>query len=495
MRRRTGPTAATRPTTRLAVLVTALATVATTLLAGLATTAAAATPAPGPSSQAPAPAAEQAADPPIPLLAFYYIWFDKTSWLRAKVDYPALGRYTSDDPAVMRQHIRWAKAAGITGFIVSWKDTPTNNRRLSLLMEVARHERFSLSMIYQGLDFDRRPLPAERVAADFQYFRATYAADPVFLRMGGKPLTIWSGTWAYSREDVARVTGPVRGSILVLDTEKNVEGHERIADLTDGDAYYWSSVNPATYPDYGTKLNEMSRAVHRRGQYWIAPFAPGFDARMVGGEKSVPRNGGQTLRTEYATALASSPDALGLISWNEFSENSFVEPSVGQGDTALKVLGDLRRAHLPPPPAAADSSEPRAAPSARPVRLTPSLVALACFVVLLIGGVAFLRPVVRRHDAVTLGLPDPSPGLPALLATRIDVAAAGIPDAHRPMALKSSASTVNGSPAALPWSGRAVNGVALAGDPPHDHRHDPPAGEPHPPDGSEPPTPPQPSAR
>jgi hypothetical protein len=63
------------------------------------------------------------------------------------------------------------------------------------------------------------------------------------------------------------------------------------------------------------------------------------------------------------------------------------------------------------------------------------------------------------------------------------------------MALKSSASTVNGSPAALPWSGRAVNGVALAGDPRHDHRHDPPAGEPQPPDGYEPPTPPQPSAR
>jgi hypothetical protein len=128
-------------------------------------------PAAGPAVPAPvggpvtAPPAAPVTDPsaveassPVPLLAFYYVWFDATSWRRAKTDYPQLGRYTSDDPAVMRRHIEWAKAAGINGFIVSWKDTPTNNRRLSLLMEVARQQKFQLAMIYQGLDFERRPL-------------------------------------------------------------------------------------------------------------------------------------------------------------------------------------------------------------------------------------------------------------------------------------------------------------------------------------------------
>ena len=38
---------------------------------------------------------------PIPLLAYYYIWFDPGSWNRAKVDYPLLGRYSSDDKKVM----------------------------------------------------------------------------------------------------------------------------------------------------------------------------------------------------------------------------------------------------------------------------------------------------------------------------------------------------------------------------------------------------------
>jgi hypothetical protein len=83
-----------------------------------------------------APAATPAR-PPIPLLAYYYIWFDPSSWDRAKIDLPQLGPYSSDDPKVMRQHIEWAKEAGIGGFIVSWKSTPTLNRRLQQLMEIA----------------------------------------------------------------------------------------------------------------------------------------------------------------------------------------------------------------------------------------------------------------------------------------------------------------------------------------------------------------------
>ena len=61
--------------------------------------------------------------------------------------------------------MRWAKRAGIDGFIVSWKSTPVLNRRLERLAEVAAAERFKLLVIYQGLDFYREPLPAARIGA------------------------------------------------------------------------------------------------------------------------------------------------------------------------------------------------------------------------------------------------------------------------------------------------------------------------------------------
>src|SRR5512142_3077387 len=95
---------------------------------------------------------------PVPVLAYYYIWFDPQSWDRAKQDFPLLGRYSSDDANVMRQHIRWAKQAGIDGFIVSWKSTDKLNRRLDQLVKIADQEHFKLAIIYEGLDFQRDPI-------------------------------------------------------------------------------------------------------------------------------------------------------------------------------------------------------------------------------------------------------------------------------------------------------------------------------------------------
>ena len=324
----------------------------------------------------------------IPLFAYYYIWFSHNSWARAKTDLPLVGTYSSSDPGVMRHQIVQAKSAGITGFIVSWKDTPLNDQRLELLMRVAAQEHFKLAMIYEGLDFSRKPLPVSQVAADFVTFRDRFAGSPVFYRVDGKPLTIWSGTWAFSYAQVAQVTSAVRPQLLVLSTEKDMKGFERIVGVTDGDAYYWSSVNPATNTGYEAKLDRMSQAIRRAGKYWIAPFAPGFDARLVGGQRAVPRDNGQTLRTEYATAVRSSPDMLGLISWNEFSENSYVEPSKNYGYQSLDVLRQLRA--VP------------AAPAGSPAPVTsfspwPNILRLLAFTLTLVLGVAALLYLRRRH--------------------------------------------------------------------------------------------------
>jgi hypothetical protein len=279
---------------------------------------------------------------PVPVLAYYYQWFTPASWDRAKVDYPLAGRYSSDDVGIMQEHVDTAKAAGIDGFIVSWKSSRTNNRRLEALIKVARAADFKLVLIYQGLDFSRRPLPVSRVAADFKLFARRYAPDPVF-GLFSKPMLIWSGTWEYSVDDIERVTELVRGSVLTLATEKSPAGYERVASSFDGNAYYWSSVDPKLNSGYAARLAEMAATVHAAGGLWIAPFAPGFDARMVGGSREVPRRDGDTLQREYQAAVSSTPDALGLISWNEFSENTHVEPSERYGDSALTLLTSLER--------------------------------------------------------------------------------------------------------------------------------------------------------
>ena len=338
----------------------------------------------------PAPAAQTSA--PTPLLAYYYIWFDTSSWDRAKEDLPLLGRYSSDDAGVMQQHIRWAKAAGVRGFIVSWKSTDKLNRRLQQLIQVAAAEDFKLAIIYEGLDFNRHPLPVDQIAHDLDDFIARYAGNAVF-DIFDHPLVIWSGTWEFSPEDVARVTDGRRDRLLILASEKNEQGYQRLAASVDGDAYYWSSVNPDSFAGYPTKLEAMGKAVHSHDGLWIAPAAPGFDARLVGGTSVVERKDGETLRRELDAAMRSSPDAVGLISWNEFSENSQVEPSQNYGRRYLDVLTDTQGGVIPL--LDMDSSEPGTTQSAVG---SSRIAALGMLAVLLLAGGGVIAWRARRGN-------------------------------------------------------------------------------------------------
>ena len=186
---------------------------------------------------------------PVPILAYYYIWYDAGSWLRAKTDYPLLGRYESGDPAVMEEHVRLAQEVGIDGFIVSWKSTETLDPRLRALMKVAAARDFALWIIYQGLDVRREPLPIERVDADLERFLEAFADHPAF-STDDRPIVIWSGTWRFSSSDVRSVAGAFRDRLAILATERTVDGYLRLAGTVDGNAYYWSSVDPDTFPGY-----------------------------------------------------------------------------------------------------------------------------------------------------------------------------------------------------------------------------------------------------
>jgi hypothetical protein len=349
----------------------------------------------------PAPGARaSAASDPAPVLAYYYIWFTPSSWRHAKRDYPALGRYSSDEQTVMRQHIRWAKRAGIDGFLVSWKSTPVLNERLRKLIAVAAQEHFKLGIVYEGLDFERRPLPAHRIAADLAFLQRRYSSSPV-LRILGKTTVVVTGTWKFSRSDLRIITRHARPRLQVLASSPNVADYQRVADLFDGDAYYWSSVNPQTFPGYEQKLRAMSAAVHAHQGLWIAPAAVGFDARLIGGHTVVDRQDGANLRRQFSAATASSPDAVGLISWNEFSENSYLEPSVKYGSRYLQVLARILGAKAPVA-TDLDSSAPDGRGS------SSNLILMGGGVLLLLAALTVTGH--RRRSRTKPRDPDPLPG-------------------------------------------------------------------------------------
>jgi hypothetical protein len=285
-----------------------------------------------------------------PVFAYYYIWYSEASWSRGKSDLPLLGQYNSADRQVIAQHIAWAKESGIDGFIVSWKHDPRLDGPLQTLVSEADHQDFKLILLYEGLNFSRNPIGAQKVGDDLQWFMARYAHDPAFTEFGA-PIIVWSGTWKYTNAEVqsvrARIGAPQRARLL--GSEKSAADYQARVSLLDGDAYYWSSADPGATPGYRARLDAVGTAVTSDHGFWIAPVTPGFDARLVGGSSVVQRRDGATYRASWAAAAAENPSVLGIISWNEYSENSQIEPSQSFGSLYLDVTRELTGASTSSP--------------------------------------------------------------------------------------------------------------------------------------------------
>ena len=65
----------------------------------------------------------------LPVLAFYYAWFDENTWSSGQsVDTPAQP-YTSADPATIERHVTQAKGAGINALVQSWYGPQEENNQ------------------------------------------------------------------------------------------------------------------------------------------------------------------------------------------------------------------------------------------------------------------------------------------------------------------------------------------------------------------------------
>src|SRR5919202_5298688 len=136
-------------------------------------------------------------NPNRPLLAFYYMWYERTSWsARTMSDLPAIPYNSGDDAAISRQ-ITWAANAGITGFIGSWwgPDSQTDRNFSRLLARSAQLEKTAgyhfASTIY--LESDAPALTGSgAIAGALRYVLTRCGTSRYFFHWHGKPVIfVW----------------------------------------------------------------------------------------------------------------------------------------------------------------------------------------------------------------------------------------------------------------------------------------------------------------
>lgn len=272
------------------------------------------------------------------------------------VDVPSEGLYDQAQSSTFTRHIGLAAGAGLKGFLASWQGTGSAsqgpqssgyNSRLNLLVSaVDSYNRshgttFGLGLAYEAFgDYNR---PAADVIADLRYFYREYGSDPAFRNSySSKPIVMWLDSRKFSGQTIQAVSAALKRYVYLLgdETAKSwlIDGRN-----FDGTGYYWSSQDPWNNPRSGSAVAQLAAEVHAAGKKWFAPFVAGYNKQLLG-DVCVQRRGLLTLQQLWRINGASHPDGWFAISWNEFVENTYLEPSKRFGATYLNAVSALIKA-------------------------------------------------------------------------------------------------------------------------------------------------------
>jgi hypothetical protein len=318
------------------------------------------------------------------VLAFYYAWYDMSTWQKPLSDQPTQP-YMSADPAAIERHVVWARQAGIDAFVQSWYGPQAENNQteanFAALLDIAARHGFAAAV---DLEVSSPFIQSEQqVVAALQHLLAVHAAHPAYLRVDGRPVVFfWHQdrysvpSWQAIRDQV----DPQRGSIWIA------EG----VDLDylgpfDGNHLYsvaWDAEPEGTLTRWGQRIREWS--VDGGFKFWVATVMPGYDDRATGRSEAFVREraDGVYYRRCWDGAVASGADWVLVTSFNEWMEGTQIEPSTSYGDFYLNLtreLGDAYRAseppatEVPPPATVSPTDTPLPSPAASPTLLpTPT---------------------------------------------------------------------------------------------------------------------------
>lgn len=282
-------------------------------------------------------------------------------WMGAMLDdRPLLGAYNSKLPEVAAFQINQARAAGIDAFIVNWfglDENVTTTPAFNNLLDRAAEQDFRIAAAVDSYpaEFNR---DRDRLAASLRWLVEDRAQHPAYLHYDGKPVIFFAfqqhtgfdaRVWRALRDDV----DPERRTLWLA------EGLSACC-LYDGamDGMYafnmaWANGNPDHY------VAERNIVYERGGTVYIPTVSPGWDEDRIARETNRPRPtsprdraDGQFLINAWRGALAAQSDVILVVSWNEFVENSHIEPSELYGEQSLAVLRDLAAAWRGAPPSA-----------------------------------------------------------------------------------------------------------------------------------------------
>jgi len=290
-------------------------------------------------------------EPTDKVAAFYYPWYGNPetdgAWIHwtqnnhrppediASDYFPALGAYSSQDPAVVEQHMQWLRQAGVGVIITSWwGEGSGEDRAVPLLLQTA--ERHGIKVAFHIEPYNGRS--GRSLVSDIQYLYRQYGSSPAFFRStstsryvpNAQPkgmFFVWSiegqgeARYSYWQEAVDQIHALPEGGLLIANTLEAgwVEGSH-----FDG-LYNYATLNLEENGGF-----DWARSLPP-GTLYVPSVLPGFSARRIAYPDStyVARQNGKTYNDQWTAALGTGvkPEMVTITSFNEWHEGSTIEPA------------------------------------------------------------------------------------------------------------------------------------------------------------------------
>jgi hypothetical protein len=272
--------------------------------------------------------------------AFYFGWWTEGSWNDGRlIDRPA-APYDSRDAGAVGRHIDQARGVGIDAFIMSWfgpKDNNLTHQVFNILLDQAGARGFkagaAVDMHEAGYNNS-----VDEVRASLSHLIGDRVHHPAYLRYDGKPVIYF---WNQGRFSVAQwreirsQVDPDHNTIWVMEGSNT-------SYLTVFDGLYlfntvWSNNPAATANTWQTRTQQAG------GWFYTPTVLPGWNDVTGRANPTATRDraDGQYLTRSWNGAAASGASVILITSWNEYFENSHIEPSQNHGTQAVDILRPL----------------------------------------------------------------------------------------------------------------------------------------------------------
>jgi hypothetical protein len=270
-------------------------------------------------------------------LALYYPWYYMGSWTSNQlVDHPATFYDSGDTIAIARQ-MDQAKSAGITGFLESWAGPGSDSdKKLKLLLKVGQQKNFKIGIFFELLENDG-PRDPDTVYNWFSYLVSTYRDNPAMLEVSKKPIAVPFCANLVPCATWKRILDKLHGAGLDIALIFNQDPGDSL--------FIFDGVNCDPSTNLGRAVRYYAAlADSPAAKIYIATAMPGFDERLIPGRtgpRYTDRQNGQLFTTRMQAAVNCNPNWLEAYTWNEWWENTYIEPSVNYGDQYLQIFGSF----------------------------------------------------------------------------------------------------------------------------------------------------------